>query len=96
MRRLKGVWRDAATVYARSAWHVPEYRYWNIEDQTRIQIAEIAFKAYLNKVSFAYTQAVNHPRSQKAQAQVRMLAKELASIGFYILEHNPKADTLAA
>jgi hypothetical protein len=96
MRRLKGVWRDAAIVYARSAWHVPEYRYWNIEDQTRIQIAETALKAYLNKVSFAYTQAVNHPRSCEAHEQVRLLAKEVASIGFYILNHKPKTNTVAA
>jgi hypothetical protein len=96
MRRLKRVWRDAAIVYARSAWHVPEYRYWIIEDKSRIEIAETALKAYLNKVSFAYTQAVNHPCSQKAQEQVRMLAKEVASIGFYILNHKPKANTVAA
>jgi hypothetical protein len=91
MRRLKGIWREAAIVYAKSAWYVPEYRYWAAEDRSKVEIAETACKAYRSKLSFAYTQAVNHPRSQKAQEQVRSLARELARIGFYLLEHSDTA-----
>jgi len=84
-RRFKRQWRDAAAQYARTCWHTPEYRYWSMEGKSRAELAETAAEQYRVELQCAYSRSVKHPRSRKAVEQIRDAAKQLASIGLYIL-----------
>ena len=85
-KRIKRVWRDAARRYAASCWHVPEFRYFDVSHETRERIAEVAMMHYWAELNSVYGYSTRHPRSKKAKNAVARTAREIASIGLWLLE----------
>ena len=91
-RRFKRQWRDAAAQYAGACWHTQEYRYWSADQQTKAELAETAMRQYRCRLSYAYSEAREHPKGKKALESVRAIAKELASTGLYLLSASERVN----
>lgn len=86
IRQFKSEWRDAASSYARSLWHSPDWRYFDVEDSDIEKSIEAAMGFYRSQLSGKFTDALKRPRSKAAMTRVLALATELASVGNYALE----------
>ena len=85
VKRLGRGWKETAAEYARQLWHTPEYRYWGLDSATAVEIAQMAGMAYRSQLSSAYRSALRHPKGTKDLERVRVLARELARVGEYLL-----------
>lgn len=89
MRRLRDKWRGMAQTFAnRCAPSNPKYRFFISMDEASVVVAETALMAARGELNSAYRRAVKHKRSKKAVDLVRDKAREVGSLGLYLLERS--------